>query len=161
MQIITSALPYVQDMIHLGNFVGSILPADIYYKYLMLKGEDAIFICGSDEHGSAIEIAALKQGTAAKELADKNHERLKQILEKYRCTFTHYGRTGTEQNKIIVYKIFNALDSNGFLTESVSEQPYCNIDKRFIPDRFIEGTCPYCGYEHARGDQCDNCGRLL
>ncbi|MEM3781487.1 MAG: methionine--tRNA ligase [Candidatus Micrarchaeaceae archaeon] len=161
MQIVTSALPYIQDMIHLGNFVGSILPADIYYKYLLLKGEDAIFICGSDEHGSAIEIEALRQGISAKDLADRNHDRLKKVLERYGCTFTHYGRTGTEQNKEIVYKIFKALDSNGFLKESVSKQPYCETDKRFIPDRFIEGTCPYCGFEHARGDQCDRCGRLL
>ncbi len=160
--IVTSALPYVQDVIHLGNLVGSILPADIFYKYLVMKGEDAIFICGSDEHGSAIEIAALKQGTTPKELADKNHEKLKKLLtDSYLCTFTHYGRTGTEQNKEIVYNIFNALDRNGYLVEVKSEQPYCNVDKRFIPDRFIEGTCPYCGYEHARGDQCDRCGRLL
>ncbi|MGC8628632.1 MAG: methionine--tRNA ligase [Candidatus Micrarchaeia archaeon] len=159
--IITSALPYVQDIIHLGNLIGSILPADIYYKYLKMKGEDAIFICGSDEHGSAIEIAALKQGISPKELADRNHEKLKKLLQEYSCSFTYYGRTGTDTNKEIVYKIFNALDQNGFLEETTSEQPYCNIDKRFIPDRFIEGTCPYCGYDKARGDQCDKCGRLL
>ncbi len=142
--IVTSALPYIQDIIHLGNLIGSILPADIFYKYLVLKGEDAIFICGSDEHGSAIEIAALKQNTTPKELAAKNHEKLKKILNAYGCTFTHYGRTGTEQNKEIVYKIFDALDKNGYIVETSSLQPYCNIDKRFIPDRFIEGTCPYC-----------------
>ncbi|MGC8671400.1 MAG: methionine--tRNA ligase [Candidatus Micrarchaeia archaeon] len=159
--IVTSALPYVQGMIHLGNLIGSILPADIYYKYLQMNGQEAIFICGSDEHGSAIEIEAIRQKTTPKELADKNHERLKKVLEQYGCTFTHYGRTGTEQNKEIVYAIFNALDKNGYLAESVSEQPYCNVDKRFIPDRFIEGTCPYCGYEHARGDQCEKCGRPL
>ncbi|MGC8676440.1 MAG: methionine--tRNA ligase [Candidatus Micrarchaeia archaeon] len=161
MQIVTSALPYIQDMVHLGNLIGSILPADIYYKYLVMKGEDAIFICGSDEHGSAIEIAALKGNVSPKQLADKNHERMKSVLEKYGCTFTYYGRTGTESNKKIVYDIFNALDKNGKLVEVSSEQPYCNVDKRFIPDRFIEGTCPYCGYEHARGDQCEKCGRLL
>jgi len=159
--IVTSALPYIQTIIHLGNLVGSILPADIYYKYLKIAGEDAIFICGSDEHGSAIEITALKEGIPVEQLANENHEKMKALLEQFECTFTIYGRTGTEQNKEIVYKIFNGLDANGNLVESVSEQPYCNVDKRFIPDRFIEGTCPYCGYEHARGDQCDNCGRLL
>ncbi|MFP3278995.1 MAG: methionine--tRNA ligase [Candidatus Micrarchaeota archaeon] len=159
--IITSALPYAEGMPHLGNLVGSILPADIYFKFMKMCGEDAIFICGSDQHGTPIELQAIKKGTTPKELADTMHNKIKEALEKFECTFTYYGKTDTEENKETVYDIFNALYNNNYIKEVKSELPYCNVDKRFLTDRLIEGTCPYCGYEHARGDQCENCGRLL
>lgn len=159
--IVTSALPYVQSIIHLGNLIGSILPADIYYKFLEMSGEDVIFICGSDEHGAAIELRALKEKTTPQALADKNNRAIKALLEQYNLSFTIYGETHTEQNKAVVYEIFEALNKNGYITKVDSELPYCNIDKRFISDRFIEGKCPICGYEQARGDQCDSCGNLL
>ena len=159
--IVTSALPYVQSTIHLGNFIGSILPADIYYKFLKMSGRDAIFICGSDEHGTAIELKALKEHTTPEALADKNHREIKKLLEQYECTFTFYGSTHTEQNKAVTYEILGALNKNGYVVRVDSEQAYCEVDRRFISDRFIEGTCPNCKYGHARGDQCENCGRLL
>jgi len=158
--LVTSALPYIHGIPHLGNLVGSILPADVFYKYLKLKGEEAIFICGSDEHGAQMELDAIKNNTTPKEIADKNHELVKKLLEDFGCTFTFYGRTGSKENEELTKQIFLALYKNGFIIEQEEEQAYCNKDKRFLPDRFVEGKCPYCG-GLARGDQCDNCGRLL
>ncbi|OWP53937.1 methionine--tRNA ligase [Thermoplasmatales archaeon ARMAN] len=159
--IITAALPYSEAIPHLGNFVGSILPADVFYKYSKLAGYDSIFICGSDQHGTPIEIRALKEGVEPKEFADKVHKEIKHILERFGCSFTYYGKTDSDSNKRAVYEIFNALYKNGFINKVDSVMPYCNIDKRFLTDRYIEGVCPYCGFEGARGDQCDNCGHLL
>lgn len=160
-KIVTSALPYINGIPHLGNLVGSILPADIYYKYLLMKNEDAIFICGSDQHGTPIELSALKKGIPTEKFADDMHEKVKKALLNLECTFTYYGKTHTEINKKIVYDIFNALMTNGFIIKVENIQAFCNFDKRFIPDRMIEGTCPFCNGENARGDQCDDCGKLL
>jgi methionyl-tRNA synthetase len=146
---------------HLGNFVGSVLPADVYYRYLRMKGEDAIFICGSDQHGTPIELAAVRKNVEPAVLADEMHETLKSLYAKYDCAFTHYGKTHTQENKEVVYDFFEALHKNGYIMESEDMQAYCNIDKRFLPDRFIQGTCPYCKTQNARGDQCNNCDRLL
>ncbi len=159
--IITSALPYAEGVPHLGNFVGSILPADVYYKYLFITGADAIYICGSDQHGTPIEVQAMKRGISPKELADTVHEQIKESAKRFGCTFTYYGKTDSEKNKDVVYEIFDALDKNGYIKKVEDVQPYCNVDKRFLADRFIEGVCPYCKAEGARGDQCDNCGNLL
>lgn len=159
--IITSALPYAEGVPHLGNFVGSILPADVFYKYLEMKGEDAIFICGSDQHGTPIEIQAIKKGVTPKELAESVHEKIKEAMARFECTFTYYGKTDSEKNKETVYWLFDRLYKNGFVVEVKDIQPYCNTDKLFLADTFIEGTCPFCGYEKARGDQCENCGHLL
>ena len=159
--IITSALPYVEGIPHLGNFVGSILPADIFYKYMKMNREDAIFICGSDQHGTPIELQALRKGMEPAELAEKLHNEIKGVLEKYECSFTIYGNTNCKENENTVDEIFSALVENKYVIETESEQAYCNTDQRFLSDRFIEGTCPYCGYDQARGDQCDHCGHLL
>ena len=148
-------------MPHLGNFVGSVLPADVYYKYVRMKGDDAIFICGSDQHGTPIELAAVKKKVEPEQLADEMHQTVKTLFEKYECTFTHYGKTHTNENKEVVYGVFHELYNNGYILETEDMQAYCNVDKRFLPDRFIQGTCPYCKARSARGDQCDSCGRLL
>ncbi len=159
--IVTAALPYVEGVPHLGNFVGSILPADIYFKFLKLKREDAIFICGSDQHGTPIELKALRMGIEPAKLANDLHLQIKSVLERFECSFTIYGSTNSAENEQTVDEIFLALMKNGFIKEVASELAYCNTDKRFLSDRFIEGTCPFCGYDQARGDQCDHCGRLL
>jgi methionyl-tRNA synthetase len=159
--IITSALPYAYSLPHLGNFVGSVLPADIYFKYLRMKGEDVIFICGSDQHGTPIELEAVRRKIAPEVLADEMHNTIKELFEKYDCTFTKYGKTHTEENKETVYAVFNELYRNGYILETEDMQAYCNVDQRFLPDRFIQGTCPYCKTQNARGDQCNNCDRLL
>ncbi len=159
--IVTSALPYAYSVPHLGNFVGSVLPADVFYKYLKMKGSDAIFICGSDQHGTPIELAAIKKGIEPMQLADEMHETIKSLFSRLGCTFSYYGKTHTDKNKEVVYELFNALMKNGYITPTEDMQAYCDIDKRFLTDRFIEGTCPYCQGTHARGDQCDDCGMLL
>jgi methionyl-tRNA synthetase len=159
--LITSALPYAYSVPHLGNFVGSVLPADVYFKYLKMKGDDVIFICGSDQHGTPTELAAVKKKVEPEQLADEMHRTIKELFDKYECTFTYYGKTHTPENKQVVYSIFNELYRNGYILETEDTQAYCNVDKRFLPDRFIQGTCPYCRKKSARGDQCDNCGKLL
>ena len=159
--IVTSALPYSEAVPHLGNFVGSMLPADVFAKYLRMKGSDFISICGSDQHGTPIEIMAMKKGVEPMVLSNEVHEEIKKLLLEFECDFTHYGKTDSESNKETVYEIFGALNENGFIVETTSRRPYCTIDKRVLTDRFIEGTCPNCGAGDARGDQCDNCGHLL
>jgi len=159
--IVTSALPYAEAVPHLGNFVGSILPADVYFKYLKMKGEDAIFICGSDQHGTPIELKAIKAGITPDQLSNEVHEKIKKVMERSGCTFTYYGKTHSESNKLTVYEIFESLRKNGYIVETEDTQAYCSVDDRFLSDRFIIGTCPYCGYHDARGDQCENCGHLL
>lgn len=160
--IVTAALPYAYSLPHLGNFVGSVLPADVYFKYLKMKGEDdAIFICGSDQHGTPTELAAIKSGVEPEVLANEMHEKIKALFERYECTFTYYGKTHSPENKEVVYSIFNELYNNGYLLEREDLQAYCNVDKRFLTDRLIQGTCPYCHEKSARGDQCDSCERLL
>ncbi len=154
-------MPYTYAIPHLGNFVGSVLPADVYFKFLKMKKEDAIFICGSDQHGTPIELRAIKEGVTPERLAEDMHVKIMQLFGRFGCTFTYYGKTHTEQNKEVVYQIFNALNDNGYIVEVEDRQAYCNIDKRFLTDRLIEGDCPYCKYNKARGDQCENCGRLL
>ncbi len=159
--IVTAALPFSYSAPHLGNFVGSVLPADVYHKFLQMRGADAIFICGSDQHGTQAELKALREGVTVEELADRMHNNIKGLFAKYECGFTHYGRTDSESCKELTYEFFNALNKNGYIIESEAMQAYCNFDKRFLADRFIEGECPYCHKSHARGDQCDDCGRLL
>ena len=140
---------------------GSVLPADIFYKYMKMRGEDVIYICGSDEHGTAMEIAALKKNIPVEHFSNEMHDKIKKAFEDFEFTFTYYGKTHTDQNQDVTYSIYNALSSNGYIIEIDGEHAYCKVDQRYIPDRFIEGKCPHCGEYAARGDQCDNCGRLL
>lgn len=159
--VVTAALPYSYSIPHLGNFVGSILPADVYYKYLKMSQKDAIFICGSDQHGTSGEATAIKANTTQDILSEEIHSRLKEIFSKYNCTFTYYGKTHTEQNRSVVYEIFKALDNHSYIVEVENIMPYCNNNQMYLADTLIEGTCPYCKYNGAKGNQCENCGRLL
>ncbi|UCG95167.1 MAG: methionine--tRNA ligase [archaeon] len=158
--LVTSALPYVHDMPHLGNIVGSVLPADVYHRYLKLAGHDTIYICGSDSHGTMFEITAEKLGITPEQLVFKNHELIQEIFRKFNIEFTFYGITHSEENKEITYHIFNKLDENGHLIEEEMELPYCSNCNKFLADRWIEGKCPHCE-GLARGDQCDDCGELM
>ena len=158
--LVTSALPYIDGVPHLGNLVGSILPADIMARFLRMKGEDVLFICGSDMHGSPMEVYAFKQGRDVKELAYEMHERIKKAVEAFDISVDHWGHTDTEENRETTYEIFWGLWKNGYIKEEEIILPYCEGHKGFLADRWIEGTCPYCG-GHARGDQCDDCGAVL
>jgi methionyl-tRNA synthetase len=159
--LITSALPYINGIKHLGNLVGSLLPADIYARYLRQRGEEVLCICGTDDHGAPAEIAALEAGQPVKDYCQRMYQVQKDIYAKFNLSFDYFGKTSTEANKQLTQSIFTKLDANGFIVEKSIEQYYSVSDKRFLADRHITGTCPKCNYPAARGDQCDGCGALL
>jgi len=159
-KLITSALPYVHGVPHLGNIIGSVLPADVYARFCRLRGEEVLFICGSDSHGTMFEIAAERRNTTPKKLAYENHKKVMEIFEKFKLSFDYYGITDSDINREFTYHIFRKLDENGYIKEKEVESAYCERCNRFLPDRFIEGKCPFCG-GLTRGDQCDDCGKLM
>jgi methionyl-tRNA synthetase len=159
--LITSALPYINGVKHLGNLVGSMLPADVYARYLRLRGEEVLFICATDEHGTPAELAALEADLDVAEYCRRQHTVQKELGERFLLSWDHFGRSSSEQNKDLTQRFARRLDAEGFIEERVTEQVYSIDDGRFLPDRYIIGTCPYCGYEAARGDQCENCTRVL
>ncbi|MEM3349680.1 MAG: methionine--tRNA ligase [Saccharolobus sp.] len=160
--LVTAAWPYVNSVPHLGNLIGSILSADVFARYARLKydKDNVVFVSGSDEHGTPIEIEAIKRKVSPKELTDQAHEYDKHLfLNVWEISFDNYTRTENETHKKFVKDFL--LKLNKYIKTVEDEVPYCEYDKIYLPDRFIKGTCPYCGFEDARGDQCDNCGRLL
>lgn len=159
--MVFSAWPYVNATPHLGNLIGSILSADIAARFLRMTGAEVVFASGSDMHGTPIEVEAIKLGIDPKEFAEKNHERIKSLFEKWRISFDNYTKTESEVHIKFVQDFYRKVYENGYVFEDVVQMLYCPKDKIFLPDRFVVGTCPYCGYEKAHGDQCENCGRLL
>ncbi|MCQ2740797.1 MAG: methionine--tRNA ligase [Alphaproteobacteria bacterium] len=159
--LITSALPYINGVPHLGHMVGCLLPSDIYARFMRLTGKEVWYICGTDEHGTTSEVGALKAGMEVHAYCDMNHARHAQTYKDFNLSFDFFGRTSTEQNKEMTYHIFEQLDKNGFIEEKTIKQVYSIDDKMFLADRYITGTCPHCGYEKARGDQCENCTKVL
>jgi len=159
--LVTSALPYSNALPHIGNIVGSHLPADIFARFLRLFGEEVIFVGGTDEHGSPIEVAAFKAKLTPKELCDRLYIIHKAICDWFGISYDNFSRTSSPVNHRITQEIFLRLLKNDFITKKKLLLPYCPTDKRFLPDRWVEGICPYCKYKPARGDQCENCGRLL
>ncbi|MEM5881939.1 MAG: methionine--tRNA ligase [Candidatus Aenigmatarchaeota archaeon] len=159
--LVTAALPYTNNLPHIGNIAGSHLPADIYQKLLKIFGYNVIFIGGTDEHGSPIEIAAIKENKNPKELCDYYYALHKKIYDWLRIDYDNFSRTSNKTNHEMTQYIFKKLYENGYITEGFLTLAYCEFDKRFLPDRYVEGICPFCKYEKARGDQCENCGRLL
>ena len=159
--LITSALPYVNNVPHLGNIVGSVLSADVFARYCKARGYNALFVCGTDEYGTATETKALEEKCTPQELCDKYYKLHAQVYEWFDIGFDIFGRTPTKQQTDITQDIFLKLHKNGFLQERTTTQPYCEQHKSYLADRFVEGECPLCGYNDARGDQCDKCGKLL
>lgn len=159
--LITSALPYINGIKHLGNLVGSMLPADVYARFLRQMGEDVLYICATDEHGTPAELAALEKNQDVAEFCAEQHEVQKDIYSRFSISFDYFGRSSSEQNKELTQHMCQKLSDNGFIDETTVKQVYSIDDGRFLPDRYIVGTCPYCGYEAARGDQCENCTRVL
>jgi methionyl-tRNA synthetase len=145
----------------LGNLVGSVLSADVAARYYRLRGDEVLMVSGSDEHGTPIEVEALKQGITPKELTDRNHAYVAELFRKWGASFDNYTRTESPVHKAFVQELLMKIYRNGYIFSQETQMLYCERDQRFLPDRFVEGKCPYCGYEHARGDQCDRCGRLL
>ncbi|SCW02090.1 LAFE_0E13960g1_1 [Lachancea fermentati] len=159
--LITSALPYVNNVPHLGNIVGSVLSADIYARYCKARNYNTLFICGTDEYGTATETKALEEGCSPRELCDKYHKIHSDVYKWFQIGFDYFGRTTTEKQTVIAQDIFNKLNDNGYLEEHSMKQLYCPEHNAYLADRYVEGECPKCHYEDARGDQCDKCGGLL
>ena len=159
--LITSAIPYINGIKHLGNLVGSQLPADLYARYLRACGHEVLFLCATDEHGTPAELAAAKAEMPVAEYCAKMHAVQAEIAEGFRLSFDHFGRSSSPQNHALTQHFAGKLDEAGLIEEVFEKQVYSNADGRFLPDRYIEGTCPNCGYEKARGDQCENCTKQL
>jgi methionyl-tRNA synthetase len=147
-------------VLHLGNLL-PILSADVYARYHRLKGDEVLFVSGSDVHGTPVEVEAIKQGISPKDLTEKNHALVSDLFKKWTISFDNYTTTESLVHKEIVTNIHRKIDKKGYVFTQEAELPYCPKCKRFLPDRFVEGKCPYCGYEGARGDQCEQCGRLI
>ncbi|KAH0614510.1 uncharacterized protein H6S33_000146 [Morchella sextelata] len=159
--LITSALPYVNNVPHLGNIIGSVLSADVFSRYAKARNYNTLYICGTDEYGTATETKALEEGCTPKELCDKYNALHAEIYKWFDIGFDYFGRTTTNSQTEIAQEIFMDLHKSGFLVEESMTQLFCEKHQGFLADRFVEGICPKCGYEDARGDQCDTCGQLL
>jgi len=159
--LITSAIPYINGIKHLGNLVGSQLPADLYARYLRQRGHEVMFICATDEHGTPAELAAKKSGKPIEIYCAEMHEVQAGIARNFGLSFDHFGRSSSQRNHVLTQHFAGKLDENGWITEVEEKQVYSIDDGRFLPDRYIEGTCPNCGYDKARGDQCENCTKQL
>ncbi|WP_415947424.1 methionine--tRNA ligase [Streptomyces sp. KLOTTS4A1] len=159
--LITSALPYINGIKHLGNMVGSMLPADVYARYMRQRGHDVLYICATDEHGTPAELAAKEQGVPVAEFCASAHDAQKAVYDGFELSFDHFGRSSSPQNAELTQHFARKLHENGFIEERAIRQVYSPADGRFLPDRYVEGTCPHCGYDKARGDQCENCTRVL
>lgn len=159
--LITAALPYANGPVHIGHLAGVYIPADIYNRYLKLKGHPSLFICGSDEHGVAITMRARKEGLSPRQVVDKYHELIKSSFADFGIAFDYYGRTSSQTHRETAQDFFRKLHADGKLIETVTEQFFDVKEQQFLADRYITGTCPKCGYENAYGDQCENCGSTL
>jgi methionyl-tRNA synthetase len=159
--LITSALPYINGIKHLGNLAGSMLPADVYARFKRGQGHEVLYICATDEHGTPAELAAAAAGQDVRTYCDEQHEIQKRAGEAFGLSYDWFGRSSNAPNHRLTQHFANVLEQNGFIEERVDRMIYSVDDARFLPDRYVEGTCPHCAYPQARGDQCDNCGRLL
>ena len=159
--LITSALPYINGIKHLGNLVGSQLPADLYARYMRARGNEVLFLCATDEHGTPAELAAAKTGEPVGEYCARMWQVQKDLADGFGLSFDHYGRSSSPENHRLTQHLAAKLFEAGLIEEITEKQVYSKADGRFLPDRYIEGTCPNCGYERARGDQCENCTKQL
>jgi len=159
--LITSALPYINGVKHLGNLAGSMLPADVYARFKRAQGHEVLYICATDEHGTPAELAAAQAGQDVFTYCEEQHAIQHRIGRGFGLSWDWFGRSSSPQNHELTQHFAEVLEDNGYIEERTDRMIYSVEDKRFLPDRYVEGTCPHCGYRPARGDQCDNCGRLL
>ena len=159
--LITSALPYINGVKHLGNLAGSMLPADVYARTMRLLGHEVLYICATDEHGTPAELAAQEAGLEVEQYCAQMHAAQKQAGAFFGLSYDYFGRSSSEATRKLTQDFALILEENGLIEERASLQVYSQADGRYLPDRYVEGTCPNCGYEKARGDQCDGCGKLL
>lgn len=159
--LITSALPYINGVKHLGNLAGSMLPADVYARAMRLQGHEVLYICATDEHGTPAELAAQEAGMDVADYCEAMHAAQKASGEYFKLSYDYFGRSSAPSNHALTQHFSHVLEDNDLIEERTSKQIYSNADGRYLPDRYVEGTCPNCDFEKARGDQCDNCGKLL
>ena len=159
--LITSAIPYINGVKHLGNLVGSQLPADLYARYLRARGHEVLFLCATDEHGTPAELAAAKAGKPVADYCAEMWEVQARLAEGFQLSFDHFGRSSSTHNHRLTQHFAKVLDDQDLIREVSETQMYSPTDGRYLPDRYIEGTCPNCGFDSARGDQCDNCTKQL
>ncbi len=159
--LITSALPYINGVKHLGNLAGSQLPADVYARFKRAQGHEVLYICATDEHGTPAELAAAEAHQDVFTYCEEQHAIQHRLGREFGLSWDWFGRSSSPQNRLLTQHFADVLEDNGLIGERVDRMIYSIDDKRFLPDRYVEGTCPHCGHRPARGDQCDNCGRLL
>ena len=159
--LITSAIPYINGVKHLGNLIGSQLPADLYARYQRARGNEVLFLCATDEHGTPAELAAAKANQDISEYCEEMHAVQAQLADGFRLSFDHFGRSSSQENHKLTQHFAGQLEAAGLIKEVIETQIYSHVDRRYLPDRYIEGTCPACGFEDARGDQCDSCTKQL
>ena len=159
--LITSALPYINGIKHLGNLAGSMLPADVYARFQRARGNEVLYICATDEHGTPAELAAAQACQPVAQYCAEQHEIQHAIGRAFGLSWDWFGRSSSRQNRDLTQHFAHRLEKNGLIEERVDQMIYSHTDGRFLPDRYVEGVCPHCAYEKARGDQCDNCGSLL
>ena len=159
--LITSALPYINGIKHLGTLAGSMLPADVYARFKRAQGLETLYICATDEHGTPTELAAAAAGIDVASFCRQQHEVQARLAAGFGLSWDHFGRSSSPQNRDMTQAMARQLWESGFIEERVTQQVYSNADHRFLPDRYVIGTCPHCGYAAARGDQCENCTRVL
>jgi methionyl-tRNA synthetase len=156
--LVTSALPYANGPLHIGHMAGAYLPADVYVRYLRMRGEDVVYVGGTDEHGVPITLTAEREGKEPKEVVDYWWAHMKETFARFGISFDNFSRTSTPLHAENTQLFYRKLKEGGYISEAESKQMYSPTEGRFLPDRYVEGTCPVCGYKEARGDQCDNCG---
>ncbi len=159
--LVTSALPYINGIKHLGNLAGSMLPADVYARFQRARGHEVLYICATDEHGTPAELAAAEAGQDVRTYCDEQHVLQKQVGEAFGLSFDWFGRSSNPPNHRLTQHFAEVLEDRGLIEERTDRMIYSVDDKRFLPDRYVEGICPVCKHPKARGDQCDNCGSLL
>jgi methionyl-tRNA synthetase len=156
--LVTSALPYANGPLHVGQIVGAYLPADVFVRYLRARGHDVVYVCGTDEHGVPITLTAEREGKSPREIVDYWWAHMKETFERFDISFDNFSRTSTDLHARNTQLFYRKLKEGGYISEEESKQMYSPTEGRFLPDRYVEGTCPVCGYKEARGDQCENCG---
>src|SRR5689334_19275116 len=159
--LVTSAIPYVNSVKHLGNLVGSLLPADVHARFRRQTGAEVLFICGTDEHGTPTELAASAAGQEVRAYCDVQHAIQADIYRRFALSFDHFGRSSSPQNRALTQHFYRRLEAAGLIREQEVQQIWSPQDQRFLPDRYVAGTCLNCRYDAARGDPCDGCGSLL
>ncbi len=160
-KLITSALPYVNNSPHLGNIIGCVLSADVFDRFCRSRDYETLYVCGTDEYGTATETKAREENVSPKELCDKFYKIHKKVYEYFNISFDIFGRTSDEGHSGVVQEFYHKAEENNFLTEEETEQAFCLHCSTFLADRFIVGHCPHCAYDKAKGDQCEHCGKLL